>query len=118
MIQNLLSSCVLSKNIDIKELTYESIILPISLYAYQTWYLNLSKERRLRVFKNRVLRKMYGSEREEVTGDWRKALSEERFDLYSSQKISRVMKSRMMRWVCYCAHGREERCIQACGGET
>ena len=52
MIQNLLSSCVPSLNIDIKELTYESIILPVSLYAYQTWYLNLSKDHRLRVTKS------------------------------------------------------------------
>ena len=117
MIQNLLSSCVLSKNIDIEELTYESIILPVSLYAYQTWYLNLRKERRLRVFRNRVLRTMCGSKREEVTRGWRKALCEKRFDLYSSQKISRVVKSRMIRWVCYGAHGRGERCVQGCGGE-
>jgi len=66
MIQNLLSSCVLSKNIDIRKLTYESIMLPVSLYGYQTWYLNLSKEHRLRVFKSRVLRKMCGFEREQV----------------------------------------------------
>jgi hypothetical protein len=83
MIQDLLSSCVLSKNIDIKEATYEIIILPVSLYAYQTWCLSLSKEHRLRVFKNRVLRKMCGSEREEVTRGWRKTRNEERFDLYS-----------------------------------
>jgi len=96
MIQNLLSSCVLSKNIHIKELTYESIILPVYLYAYQTWYINLSKEHRLRVFKSRVLRKMCGSKREEVTKGCRKALNKEHFDLYSSQKISRVIKSKMM----------------------
>jgi hypothetical protein len=119
MIQNLLCSCcVLSKSIDIKELTCESIILPVSLCAYQTLYLNLSKEHRLRVFKNRMPRKMCGSKRKEVARGWRKALNKERFDLYSSQKISRVMKLRMMRWVCYGAHGREERCMQGFGGET
>ena len=70
------------------------------------------------MFKNRVLRKICGSKREEVTRGWRNALNEEHFDLYSSQKISRVIESIMMRWVCYGAYGGEERCMQSFGWET
>jgi len=66
-IQNLLSSSLLSKNIEIK--IYRSIILHVVLYGCEIWSLTLREERRLRVFENRVLRRIFGPERDEVTGE-------------------------------------------------
>jgi hypothetical protein len=59
----------------------------------------LREERRLRVFQNRVLRRIFGPKRNEVTGEWRKLQNEELNDLYSSPSIVRVIKSRRVRWV-------------------
>ena len=64
--QNLLSSRLLSKNLKIK--IYRTIILPVVLYGCETWSQTLKEERRLRVFENRVLRKVFGPKRDEVTG--------------------------------------------------
>jgi hypothetical protein len=64
--QNLLSSTLLSKNL--KNKLYRTIILPVVLYGCETWKLTLREERRLRVFENRVLRRVFGSKRDEVTG--------------------------------------------------
>jgi hypothetical protein len=64
----------------------------------------LREERRLRVFENRVLKRIFGPKRNEVKGEWRKLLNEERNDLYSSPNIFRVIKSRRMRWVGNVAH--------------
>jgi hypothetical protein len=61
---------LLSKNIKIK--IYKTIILPVVLYGCETWSLTLREEQRLRVFENRVLRRISGPMRDEVTGDWRK----------------------------------------------
>jgi hypothetical protein len=69
-VQNLLSSRLLSKNIKIR--IYKSIILPVVLYGYDTWSLTLREEHRLWVFENRVLRRIFGPKRDEVTGEWRK----------------------------------------------
>jgi hypothetical protein len=55
-------------------------------------------EHRLRVFENRVLRRIFGPKRDEVTGEWRKLYNEELNDLYSSPSIIRITKSRMMKW--------------------
>ena len=77
-----LFSILLSKNIEIK--VYRTIILPVVLYGCETWALTLWEERRLKVFENGVLRRIFGAKRYEVTGEWRKLHSEERNDLYSS----------------------------------
>ena len=69
-VQNLLSSKLLSKNLKIK--IYRTIILPVVLFGCETWSLTLREERRLRVFENRVLRRVFGPKRDEVTGEWRK----------------------------------------------
>jgi hypothetical protein len=71
----------------------------------------LREERRLRVFENRVLRRIFGSKRDEVTGEWRKLQSEELNNLYSSSNIGRVIKSRRMRWAGHVARIGERRDI-------
>ena len=73
--QNILSSIFLSKNIKI--IVYRTIILSVVLYGCETWWLTLREERRLWVFENRVLRRIFGSKRDEVTGDLRKLHNEE-----------------------------------------
>ena len=65
-VQNLLFSSLLSKTLNIK--IYRTIILPVVLYGCETWSLTLRDERRLRVFESRVLRRVFGPKREEVTG--------------------------------------------------
>jgi hypothetical protein len=98
--QNLLSSSLLSRGLKIK--IYRTIILPV-LYGCETWSLTLREERRLRVFENRVLRRVFGAKRDEITGDWRKLHNEELRDLYSLPNIVRVVKSRRMRWAGHVA---------------
>jgi hypothetical protein len=71
--------------------------------------LTLREEHRLRVFENRVLRKIFGQKRDEVTGEWRKLHNEERRDLYSSQSIIRIIKSRRLRWAGHVARMGEKR---------
>ena len=90
--QNLLSSRLLSKNLKIK--INRTIILPVVLYGCETWSLTLREEHRLRVCENRVLRRVFGPKRDEVTGEWRKLHNEELNDLYSLPNIVRVVKSR------------------------
>jgi len=78
-VQNLLSFSLLSKTLKIE--IYRTITLPVVLYGCETWSLTLREERRLRVFKNRVLRRVFGPKRDEVTGEWRKLHKEELRDL-------------------------------------
>jgi hypothetical protein len=68
------------------------------LYECETWPLTLREENRLRVFENRMLRRIFGLKRYDVTGEWRKLHNEELPDLYSSPSIIRIIKSRRMRW--------------------
>ena len=67
--------------------------LLVVLYGCETWSLTLREERRLRVFENRVLRKVFGPNRDEVIWEWRKVHNEELNNLYSLPKIVRVVKS-------------------------
>jgi len=77
----------------------------------------MRKERRLKVLENRLLRRIFGSKRNEVTEEWRKLHNEELNDLYPSPNIFRVMKSRRVRWAGHVAPlGGEERYIQDFGG--
>jgi hypothetical protein len=94
-VQNLLSSRLLSKNTKIR--VYRTIILPVALYGCEAWSVTLREEQRLRVFENRVLRRIFGPKRDEVTGEWRRLRNGELNDLYSSPNIIRVIKSRRMR---------------------
>jgi len=85
---------LLSKLLNIK--IYRTIILSVVPYECETWSLTLTEERRLRVFENRVLRRIFGPKRDEVTGEWRKLHNEELSDRYSLPNIVRVVKSRRM----------------------
>jgi hypothetical protein len=78
--------------------------LPVVLYECETWSLTLREEHRLR-----VLRRIFGPKRDEVTGGWRKLHNEEIHNLYSSPSIIRVIKSRRMRWPGHVAHMEEKR---------
>jgi hypothetical protein len=95
-VQNLLSSRLLFRNVKIQ--IYKTIFLPVVLYGCAIWSLMLREEHRLRVFENRVLRRIFGPKRDEVTGGWRKLHNVELHGLYSSPSIIRVIKARRMRW--------------------
>jgi len=108
-VQNLLSSRLLSKNLKIK--IYRTIILPVALYGCETLSLILREERRLWVFENRVLRRVFVSKRDEVTGEWKKLHNEELRDIYHLPIFVRVIKSRRMRWVGHVARMGEGRVV-------
>jgi hypothetical protein len=79
------------------------MILPFVLYGYGNWSLTLKEERRLRVFENRVLRKLFEPNRKEVIGYLRRLRNKEHYDLFTSPNIIRVIKQRIMRWAGYVA---------------
>jgi hypothetical protein len=79
------------------------------LYGHETWSLTLREGHRLRVFENRVLRRIFGPKRDEVTGEWRKQHNEVLRDFNSSPSIIRIVMSRRMRWAEHVAHMVEKR---------
>jgi hypothetical protein len=83
-------------------------VKPVVLYGCETWSLTLREERRLRVFENMVLRRIFGPKRDEVTGEWRRLHNEELNDLHSSPNIVRVIKWTRMRWAGHMARMGEE----------
>jgi hypothetical protein len=89
-----LSSRLLSKNVEI--IIYKTIILPVVLCGCETWSLTLMEEHRLRMFENRVLKRIFGPQRDEVTGGSRKLHNQELHNLNSSPSIIRMIKSRMV----------------------
>jgi hypothetical protein len=88
---------------------YKTIILPVVLYGCETWSLTVREEHKLRVFQNRVLRRIFGPKRDGVMGGWRKLHNEEVHNLYSSPSIMRIIKSRRMRWAEHVARMGEKR---------
>jgi hypothetical protein len=81
----------------------------VVLYGYETWPLTLREEHRPRVFENRALRRIFGSKRDKVTGEWRKLHNEDLRDLYSSPDILRMVQLSRMAWVRHVARiGRNE----------
>jgi hypothetical protein len=90
----LMSSSLQPKHTNIK--TYRNVILPVVLYGCETWSLTSREKRRLRVLENRVLRRIFGPMRDEVTEEWRKLHNEKLNDLYSSPNIIWVIKKNEM----------------------
>jgi hypothetical protein len=91
------------------------VILPVVLYGCETWSLTSREEHRLRMFENRVLRRIFGPQREEVTGQWRKLHIGELHNLYSSPDIIIQIKSRRMKCV---GHEKGEKHVQVFGGKA
>ncbi|KAJ4428983.1 hypothetical protein ANN_25979 [Periplaneta americana] len=87
----------------------DPVILPVVLYGCETWILTLREEQKLRVFENKVLRKIFGAKWDEVTGEWRKLHNAELHVLYSSPDIIRNIKSRRLRWAGHVARIGESR---------
>jgi hypothetical protein len=102
-----LSSRLLPKNEKIR--ICKTIVFPVVLYGCETWSLTLRKEHRVRVFENRVLRRIFGPKRDEVKGGWRKLHNEELCGLYSAPSIIRRMTARRIRWVGHVAQMGEKR---------
>ena len=109
LVQNLLSSSLLSKNLKIK--VYRTITLAVVLYGCEMWSLTPREERRLRVFQNRVLRRLIGSKGDNVIGECRKLHNEELNDLHSSPSVVRVVKARRIKWMGYVMHMGERKGI-------
>jgi hypothetical protein len=98
---------LLSRNVKVK--IYKAIILPVVLYGCETWSLTVRELYRLRVFENRVLRRIFEPKLDDVAGEWRKLCNEELHNLYSFPNIIRHIKSRRMRWAGHVVRMGEER---------
>ena len=105
--QNLLSASLLSKNIKMN--IYRTTSLPVVLYECGTWSLTLREVLKLRVLGKRVLGRIFGPKKDELTEEWRKLNNEELNDLYSSSNIVGVILSRRMRWAGHVARMGERR---------
>jgi hypothetical protein len=105
-LQNGLPSSLLSKNIKIK--IYRTIILPVVSCGCDTWSLTFKEEQRLRIFKNKVLRRVFGSKRNEITGEWRILHYGELYALYSTPNIQ-VIKSKRLKYTGHTAYIGESR---------
>jgi hypothetical protein len=81
----------------------------VVLYGCETWSLPLREECQLKVFENRMLRRIFRMKTDEVTGGWRKLHNEELHNLYSSPNIIRIIRSRRMRWAWHVARMEEKR---------
>jgi hypothetical protein len=81
----------------------------VVLYGCETWSLTLREDHRLRVFENRMLRRIFGPKRDEVTREWRELHSEDLRNLYSLPSVIRIIKSRRMRWAGHVARMGEKR---------
>jgi hypothetical protein len=92
LVQKILSILLLDFSKNIKVRIYKTIILPVVLYGCETWSLILSEEHKLRVFENRVLRRIFGPKRGEETGGWRKLHNEVLHNFYTSPSIIRMIK--------------------------
>jgi hypothetical protein len=99
-----------SRSMDTSKLVLRKGSIYIYITNYRRWR-TLRVERRLRVFENRVLRRIFGPKRDEVTVEWRKLLKEELNDLYSLPNIVRLVKSRRMRWAGHVARMGEDRVV-------
>jgi hypothetical protein len=112
-----LSSCLLSRNVKVK--IYNTIILPVVSYGWETLSVTLREEHRLRVFENRVVRGIFGPKRDEVTGEWRKLHDTELHNLYSSPDIIRQIKSKQTGWAGHVTRtGEEIKIVQDFGGKA
>ena len=89
---------------------YKTIILPVVLYGCEAWSLPLREECRLRVFGNRIMRRIFGSKKDN-NGEWRRLHNEELHSLYRSPNIVRVIKSRRLRWAGHVARMVESRSV-------
>jgi hypothetical protein len=96
---------------------YRTVILPVVLNGCETCTLALREECRLSEFKNRVLRRIFGPKKDNITGEWRRLHNEELYDLYCSPNIIHVIKSRRMRWAGHVTYMGDRRGVQDFCGE-
>ena len=109
-VQKILSSSLLSKNVKTK--IHRTVIFLLCFFFWvSNWSLKLTEERRLKVFENRVLRRICGPMKDEVTGEWRGLYNEELNDLYSLPNIIRMIKSGRMKWMGHVTCMGERRCV-------
>jgi len=108
LVQNCLSSSLLSKNVKVK--IYRTIIITFVFCGCETWSPRVSEEHRLRVFRNKVLKKIFGPTRDKITGEWG------RWSVLTKYVGDQIKKNEMG-GACS-TYGEEERCIQDLGGET
>jgi hypothetical protein len=95
--------CLLACFRKINDYNVQNYNLPEVLYGCEILSLTLREEHTLKVFENRMLRRLFGPKRDEVTGGWSKLHNEELRDLYPSPSISRIIKSRRIRWAGHAA---------------